>query len=81
MSFNYNQGRILLGDENCVREAYKLFHDQEIDLTRLCDGPDGYSPKRTAIGGECSVSGPGTFQGKAHSTLVFKPSDEPGLVD
>ena len=78
MSFKYSEGRIVLGNEKCVQEAYKRFHDQEIDVTRLCDEPDGYSAKRTTIGGECSVTGPGTFQSKDHSTLTFKPSDDPG---
>ncbi|MFO7936173.1 MAG: UDP-3-O-acyl-N-acetylglucosamine deacetylase [Kiritimatiellia bacterium] len=78
MSFKYDQGRILLGDQNNVAEACRRFYDQDIDLTRLCDGDYGYSSKRTTIGGECSVSGPGTFQGKADSTLIFKPSDDPG---
>lgn len=78
MSFKYSEGRILLGDEKGVQEAYKRLHDQEIDVTRLCEGGDGYSAKRTTIGGVCSVSGPGTFQGKNHSTLTFKPSEDPG---
>ena len=78
MSFKYSEGRILLGNESDVTEAYKRFHDQEIDVARLCDGADGYSGKRTTIGGECSVSGPGTFQGRNHSTLTFKPSEDPG---
>ncbi len=78
MAFKYTPGRILLGDEEVVRDAYKRFHDQAIDLTRLCDGPAGYSAKRTTIAGECSVTGPGTFQGRNHSTLTFKPSDDPG---
>ena len=78
MSFKYSEGRIVFGDENSVRESFKRFHDQEIDVTRLCEGDDGYSGRRTTIGGECSVTGPGTFQGKNYSTLIFKPSDEPG---
>lgn len=78
MAFEYSEGRVLLGDESDVREAYKRFHDQEIDVTRLCDGPDVFPTRRTMIGGEASVTGPGTFKRGDHSTLVFKPSEEPG---
>ncbi len=78
MAFEYSAGRVLLGDERNVREAYRRFHDQEVDVVRLCEGDSGYSRRRTTIGGECSVSGPGTFRGDDRSTLTFRPSDEPG---
>ncbi|MDD2600564.1 MAG: UDP-3-O-acyl-N-acetylglucosamine deacetylase [Kiritimatiellae bacterium] len=78
MAFKYSEGRVLLGDADSVREAYKKFHDQEIDLIELCEGDSGYSKKRTTIAGTQSVSGPGTFTGRAQRTLTFEPSDEPG---
>ncbi len=78
MSFKYSEGRVLLGDIQGVREAYRKFHDQEIDFSQLCQGDTGYSKKRTTLAGSRSVTGPGTFTGRAQRTLTFKPSDEPG---
>lgn len=77
--FSYPLGRILLGVTDSVRRAYEKFAVQPIDFLGLCEGPDaGYSPKRTTLGGDQSVTGPGTFYGRAQRTLTFKPSDEPG---
>jgi len=78
MSFKYSEGRVLLGDIQGVREAYRKFHDQEIDVCELCDGDTGYSKKRTTIADARSVTGPGTFTGRTQRTLTFKPSVEPG---
>jgi len=78
MAFKYNEGRVLLGDEHIVKEAFKQFNDQSVDVVRLCDDKNGFSSRRTTIGGECSVSGRGTFQGGKHSKLTFKPSSAQG---
>ncbi len=78
MALKYTPGNILFGEEGVVRQAFQQLNDQEIDLTRFCEGDERYSCRRTTIGGECSVAGRGTFQGRRHSTLVFKPSTQPG---
>jgi len=78
MDFSYPVGRILLGETASVNRAYERFHAQSVDVTDLCEGPSGYSERRTTLGGERSVTGPGTFYGRAQRTLTFKPSPEYG---
>ncbi len=78
MDFSYPLGRILLGETQAVRQAHERFHEQPIDVKDLCEGASGYSARRTTLGGERSVTGPGTFSGHAQRTLTFKPSAEYG---
>lgn len=78
MEFSYPLGRILLGENQAARRASERFHAQPVDETMLCEGDAGYSPKRTTLGGKHSVTGPGTFSGRAQRTLTFGPSSEPG---
>lgn len=68
----------MLGDADSVRRAAERFAAQPIDETRLCDGPTGYSARRTTIAGARSVTGPGTFYRRSLRTLTFAPSGEPG---
>jgi UDP-3-O-[3-hydroxymyristoyl] N-acetylglucosamine deacetylase len=78
MAFSYPLGRILLGETQAVRQASERFHAQSVDDTNLCEGDAGYSPRRTTLGGMRSVTGPGTFCGRAQRTLTFGPSSDPG---
>lgn len=78
MDFTYPVGRILLGETPLVKRAYERFHAQGVDVADLCEGPSGYSPRRTTLAGERSVTGPGTFYGRAQRTLTFKPSRDYG---
>lgn len=78
MDFSYPLGRILLGEPQAVRQAYERFQAQTIDVKDLCEGAAGYSDRRTTLGGEQAVTGPGTFSGRAQRTLTFKPSAEAG---
>ena len=78
MDFSYPLGRILLGEAQSVKRAYERFQAQPVDVTDLCEGPSGYSERRTTLGGERSVTGPGTFYGRAQRTLTFRPSCESG---
>ena len=78
MDFSYPLGRILLGETQSVKRAYERFQAQPVDVTDLCEGLSGFSERRTTLGGERSVTGPGTFYGRAQRTLTFKPSDDDG---
>lgn len=77
MEFRYPVGKIILGHEHAVWGAYEKFHAQAVDDVRLCEGPTGYSDRRTGIAREASVTGPGTFYGHAQRTVTFAPS-KPG---
>lgn len=78
MDFSYPLGRILLGETSAVKRAYERFHAQAVDVADLCEGATGYSDRVTTLGGERSVTGPGTFYKRAQRTLTFKPSDAYG---
>lgn len=78
MQFSYPLGRVLLGENQLIREAYQRFHAQPIDEQRLCAGDAGYSPWRTTLVGEDAVTGPGTFYARAQRTLHFGPATYPG---
>ena len=78
MDFSYPVGRVLLGDAESVKRAYGRFHAQAVDVAELCDGPTGYSARRTTLRGESAVAGTGTFYKRAQRTLTFKPSEASG---
>lgn len=78
MDFSYPLGRIMLGDAQAVRLDNERFHAQEVDAVDLCEGETGFSDKRTTLGGERSVTGPGTFYRRAKRTLTFGPTEECG---
>ena len=72
-------GRIVAGDKKAVEKAVGKWAGQQVDDCRMADGDDpGFQKCRTTIGSAVSVTGPGTFYGKAKRTLVFKPSNRPG---
>jgi len=77
MEFSYPSGRTLLGETQAVRQAVERFHAQPVDQVMLCEGDAGYSPRRTTLGGKRSVTGPGTFAGRARRTLTFGPRTTP----
>ncbi len=78
MQFSYPVGRVLLGDAQSVKRAHERFHAQPVDVVDLCEGPTGYSDRRTTLGDCCSVTGPGTFYKRAQRTVTFGPSADYG---
>lgn len=71
-------GRILLGEPEALRRAYAAFEAQPVDLD-LTNTPGPQPPAvQTTLAGEASVTGPGTFFGRAQRTLTVAPSHEPG---
>ena len=71
-------GKIVAGDKRAIEKAVGKWAGQPVDDRRVTDGDAGFQPCRTTIGAAVSVTGPGTFYGKAKRTLVFKPSNRPG---
>lgn len=71
-------GRILAGSIEDLHPAYDRLQKQPVDWDLTDSGaPDGHSLQRT-IERSVSVSGPGTFLGKATRTLTFEPTDLEG---
>ncbi len=77
-------GRILGGAADDIARAYETFQAQAVDhdvgsiLEAGCEPSAPFSDKQTTLGGEVSVTGPGTFFGRAQRTLTFTPSDKRG---
>lgn len=70
---------MLAGTRQALSVAVSHWTEQAVDDCRTVDSPDaGFLPSRTTLGREVSVTGPGTFYGKAQRSLVFKPSARPG---
>lgn len=71
-------GRLLRGDEALARLAYEQFERQPVDW----ELPDGAYPapveRQRTIQRAVTVSGPGTFLGKATRTVTFEPFEGEG---
>ena len=75
-------GRVLSGSEERVRDSYEMWREQPVDLDLLADAanvePDDDELFEATLGRAVSVTGPGTFLGKAQRTLTFEPSSRRG---
>lgn len=78
MSGMENGGRILLGDAAVFQKAHAAFAQQPVDLDLTDTAGPPPRPTQTTLAGEASVTGPGTFFGRAQRTLTVAPSPEPG---
>ncbi len=75
---NNDYGRLLDGDENVLKESHALFEQQPVDQEML-EIPEGDQEwRQTTLGCSVSVTGPGTFFGKAQRTLEFVPTTQEG---
>ncbi|MBN2301649.1 MAG: UDP-3-O-acyl-N-acetylglucosamine deacetylase [Lentisphaerae bacterium] len=71
-------GTILMGDKAVVETAYKKLADQPVDQKMIESSSDHYDRTETTISKRISVTGPGTFLGRAERTLTFRPSIDSG---
>jgi UDP-3-O-acyl-N-acetylglucosamine deacetylase len=73
-------GRVVGGDEATLSASWAAWQaqpvDQELIENQAATAADG--DRQVTIGKAVSVSGPGTFLGKAERTLTFAPSDRDG---
>jgi UDP-3-O-acyl-N-acetylglucosamine deacetylase len=71
-------GRVLAGDAERLALSRELFEGQEIDQ-EMMDIPAGDPEwRQTTLGNPVSVTGPGTFFGKAQRTLRLEPTIREG---
>jgi UDP-3-O-acyl-N-acetylglucosamine deacetylase len=63
-----------------LRAAFDRFQSQPVDYDATVGEFAGGDklPRQTTLAGAASVTGPGTFLGRASRTLVFEPNPEPG---
>jgi len=71
-------GKILRGDEKQIRASLKKMSQQPIDWDLRDRPPDPLRSGQTTIAESASVSGPGTFFGKAVRTITFEGTDREG---
>lgn len=74
---NEPYGKVILGDEDNILEGYRQLADMPVDEKRV---EESWKPvdAATTIGKTVSVTGPGTYFGRAQRTLEFIPATEGG---
>lgn len=71
-------GRLLSGTAEGIRRAYDAWQAQPVDWDRTAEPGDPPDALQSTIARPVSVTGPGTFFGRAFRRLTFEPSDQPG---
>lgn len=71
-------GRSLAGSRDSILRAYERFQAIPVDMDLSNEAPDPADDQQTTIAREESVTGPGTFLGKARRTLCFLPTTASG---
>ena len=71
-------GTILFGAPDAIAESRDRWASQAIDLEMRAGTPDTSATRETTLAGPVSVSGPGTFLGRAQRQLVLEPSHSRG---
>jgi len=71
-------GTILMGDEEAVKASFEQMQSQPVDWDLSDREVTPLRRNQTTIATPFSVSGPGTFMGKATRTITFEPSDQEG---
>jgi UDP-3-O-[3-hydroxymyristoyl] N-acetylglucosamine deacetylase len=78
MQFMTNPGTILMGDGEAIKASYEAMNNQPVDwdLSGREAGP--LRKFQTTLADAASISGPGTFMGKATRTITFEPTNMEG---
>jgi UDP-3-O-acyl-N-acetylglucosamine deacetylase len=71
-------GTILMGDDEAVKTSFEQMQNQPVDWDLSNKEVPPLRKKQTTIAKPFSISGPGTFFGKATRTLTFEPSEQEG---
>ena len=71
-------GIVLDGMIEGVKRSYERFAAQPVDWDLSAEPPDPPEALQSTIARPVTVTGPGTFFGRAERTLVFEPSQEQG---
>jgi UDP-3-O-acyl-N-acetylglucosamine deacetylase len=71
-------GIILAGDEEAIKASYTAMNAQPVDWDLSDKQVPPMRKFQTTLAGSTSVSGPGTFMGKATRTITLEPTDKQG---
>ncbi len=73
-----NPGIILMGDGDAIKASYDAMNNQPVDWDLSGKEVPPLRKFQTTLGEAASVSGPGTFMGKATRTITLEPTDKEG---
>jgi len=73
-----NPGTILMGDEDAIKASCEAMNNQPVDWDLSDKETPPLRKHQTTLAGSASVSGPGTFMGKATRTITLEPTDKEG---
>ncbi|MBN2164057.1 MAG: UDP-3-O-acyl-N-acetylglucosamine deacetylase [Pontiellaceae bacterium] len=71
-------GTILMGDGDAIKASYDAMNSQPVDWDLRGKAVPPLRKCQTTLAGSTSISGPGTFMGKATRTITFEPTDKEG---
>lgn len=71
-------GKILSGDEEQIRNSFAEMNQMPVDWDLSNHPVEPLRTQQTTLAGSASISGPGTFFGKAIRTVTFEPTTQEG---
>lgn len=71
-------GKVLMGDDDAIKKSYEEMSNQAVDWDLSNQEIPPLRKMQTTLDGSATVSGPGTFMGKATRTITFEPSSREG---
>ncbi len=71
-------GKILMGDGEAIRASYAQMNQQPVDWDLSNRPVEPLRRKQTTLARSETISGPGTFMGKATRTITFAPTNLEG---
>jgi len=74
----FETGRLLGGETDVLSRSVSQFHALPVDREMQWGVDSGTPTQATTLNDAFSVTGPGTFFGRAHRTLTFEPTDRDG---
>jgi UDP-3-O-acyl-N-acetylglucosamine deacetylase len=76
--FMTDPGTILMGDGEAIRASYDQMNNQPVDRDLSDMEVPPLRTKQTTLAGSETISGPGTFMGKATRKITFEPTNLEG---
>ncbi|NNJ70904.1 MAG: hypothetical protein HKP10_06410 [Kiritimatiellales bacterium] len=73
-----NPGTILMGDDEAIKASCEQMSHQPVDWDLSSKAVEPLRSKQTTLADSASISGPGTFMGKATRTITFEPTPMEG---
>ena len=67
-----------MGDEEAIKASHEQMNNQPVDWDLSDKAVEPMRKQQTTLAGSATISGPGTFMGKATRTITFEPSNQEG---